>query len=148
MNKTFLTLICAGLFTLGTSVTASAQAAKTNATPATPPVPAATASTNTAPRRIPFVGTVSSIDKTNKTITLEGPKKQVIRITATTKISKDKRPATFDAITVGIKVSGTRVQKEGGVLEAVTLNVRTDAAPKAAAPKAEVKVTPDTKKAE
>lgn len=124
MKKSFLTLLCAGLFA-GSAILASAQDAKSNAAPAAPSLPASTAKTNApaAARHIPFVGIVASIDKTNQSLTLEGPKKQVVYITAKTKISKQKQPATFDGITVGARVSGSRVETKPGHWDATTLSI-------------------------
>ena len=79
-----------------------------------------------------FNGKVKSVDKVAKSITLEGDKAQTLQITSETRISKDRRPATLDAVTAGDHVTGRAREGADGKWEALTLN---DALP----PKAKLK---------
>lgn len=69
----------------------------------------------------PFRGTVKSFDKTAMTITLEGEKEDTICITSQTRIFKDGKPATTDAITAGEQVRGFARQGAEGKWEAASL---------------------------
>jgi len=107
-------VLCVGLLlACGAAFTASAQDTKSTNNP---PVVA-------VQKKVPFRGTVASIDKTAKTITLKGPKKQVIHITDATKITKEKLPSTIDSISVGSMVSGLKLQASNGNWEALSLRI-------------------------
>src|SRR6266568_4434048 len=73
--------------------------------------------------RLPFHGTVSAIDKSAKTITLEEKEKnRAFQVTSATRIHKDGKPATLDEVAVGETARGTYHEKEGK-LELNTLRV-------------------------
>ena len=73
---------------------------------------------------MPFRGKVSAVDKTAKTITLDGKEKgRTFQITSGTKITKDGKPAVLDDVTVGESVRGVAKENATGKLEAVTLKV-------------------------
>jgi len=76
------------------------------------------------PKQLPFRGKVGAVDKTAKTITLEGKEKsRTFQITSGTKITKDGKPAVLDDVTVGESVRGVAKENAAGKLEAVTLKV-------------------------
>ena len=80
------------------------------------------------PKFRPFNGKIKAVDKAGKTITLEGEKAQVFQITSETKITKDKKPATLEEMTVGDRVGG-RAREEGeGKWVALVLNAGLPAA--------------------
>jgi len=75
-------------------------------------------------KQIPFHGKVSAIDKTAKTISLEGKEKsRTFQITSETRITKDGKPAMLDALTVGEMVSGSYKENSAGRMEVASLNV-------------------------
>ena len=76
-------------------------------------------------RGLPFHGNVAAIDKSAKTITMEGKKQRVFHLTAETKINKDKKPVTLSALTPGDYVGGYAREAADGKLELVTLNIGT-----------------------
>jgi hypothetical protein len=98
--------------------------AQTAATPATTNAPAP------RPMRPPtrYQGTIASIDSTNMIVTLKGrgtnPGTKV-KLTSTTKITKDKEPAQFADVVAGVHVSGSGKKGEDGVWTATTFNVVT-----------------------
>lgn len=74
--------------------------------------------------QVPFRGKISSVDKTAKTITLEGKEKgRSIHITAATKIKKAGQPATFEDAKVGEEVGGLAKKTADGKLQGVSLRV-------------------------
>jgi len=78
------------------------------------------------PKQMPFRGKVRAIDKTAKTITLEGKEKgRTFQITSGTKITKEGKPAVLDDVTVGESVRGVAKENATGKLEAVSLKVGT-----------------------
>jgi hypothetical protein len=97
-----------------------------------PDVPAATVLTN-APakgaeaakkgRGLPFHGNVAAIDTRSRTVTMEGKKQRMFRLTAETKIHKDKKETTLAALAVGDYVGGYARETADGKLELVTLNI-------------------------
>lgn len=97
-----------------------------------PGLPAATVLTN-APakgaepakkgRGLPFHGNVAAIDTRARTVTMEGKKQRMFRITADTKIHKDKKESTLAALAVGDYVGGYARETPDGKLELVTLNI-------------------------
>jgi hypothetical protein len=102
----------------------------------------ATATAETGSKPIPYVGKVSAVDATAKTLTLKGKDKdRVLNITDSTKITKDGAPADLSAVTAGEEVRG-QATKNGDKWDATSVMI----GPKAASekPAAEKK----TKKAE
>ena len=76
------------------------------------------------PKQMPFRGKVSAVDKSAKTVTLEGKDKgRTYQITSATKITKDGKPAVLDAVTVGESVGGLAKLNAAGKWEVVTLRV-------------------------
>lgn len=75
-----------------------------------------------AVRARPVMGKIEAVDKTMKTLTLSGEKKQVLQVTSETKIMKAGKPATFDDATVGEEIGGSVVE-EGGKLVLKSLRV-------------------------
>jgi hypothetical protein len=72
----------------------------------------------------PFNGKVASVDKTAKTVTLQGKEKaRVIQITADTRIMKLGKPATLDDATVGESVGGQVRRTADGKEAAVSLRI-------------------------
>ncbi len=75
------------------------------------------------PKQMPFRGKVSAVDKTAKTITLEGKEKgRTFQITSATKITKDGKPSVLDEVTVGESVGGL-AKEDAGKWQILTLNV-------------------------
>jgi len=107
-----------GLALAGIPVTANAQTTATGTT---------TASKAAAPKKTAYSGTLSAVDTTGNTITITdktvAPK--TIAITATTKIKKDKKPATLADFKVGDKVTGSFTTDATGALTAASLNTTT-----------------------
>ena len=87
-------------------------------TPATPP-----AAQQAKPKFRPFNGTIKSFDKTARTVTLNGAKAQTFAIIAETKINKDGKPSTVEALVAGETVGGRARQTADGRWEALTLNL-------------------------
>ena len=76
------------------------------------------------PKQFPFRGNVNAVDKTAKTVTLEGKEKgRTFQITSGTKITKDGKPAVLEDVTVGESVGGLAKESAAGKWEAVTLNI-------------------------
>ena len=75
-------------------------------------------------KQMPFRGKVSAVDKTSKTVTLEGKEKsRTFQITSATKITKDGKPAVMDDVLVGQSVGGSAKETAAGKWEVVTLNL-------------------------
>jgi hypothetical protein len=97
---------------------------------ATPPA------TNTAPKpppRVPtrYGGIIQSIDSTNMVLTLKVRNNETkVKITSTTKITKDRQPATFADAVAGLRVQGSGKKGDDGVWTATTLNINTATPPK------------------
>lgn len=70
-----------------------------------------------------FTGKAVTVDKAAKTVKLSGEKGRTIQITATTKISKDGKPATLDDLKDGDDVYGGIKPGTDGKLEATTLTI-------------------------
>jgi uncharacterized lipoprotein NlpE involved in copper resistance len=70
----------------------------------------------------PFRGTIKSVDKGGRTITLEGEKAQTFAIVPETKISKDGKPAAFADLVAGEMVGGRAKESADGKWTAVTVN--------------------------
>jgi hypothetical protein len=73
-----------------------------------------------APRHIPFHGKIGAVDKEAKTLKVG---ERTFHVTATTKIVKAGKPASFDDATVGEEVGGSYQSAEGGKLEVMSLRV-------------------------
>lgn len=71
----------------------------------------------------PFNGKIKEVDKTAKTIKLEGEKAQTFMITSDTKIQKDGKSATLDDVTVGETVGGRARENADGKWEATSLRL-------------------------
>ena len=79
-------------------------------------------------KQMPFRGKVSAVDKTTKTIALEGKEKsRTFQITSASKITKDGKPAVMDDLIVGQTVGGSARETVSGKWEIVTLNIGTKA---------------------
>ena len=75
-------------------------------------------------KQMPFRGKVSAVDKTTKTIALEGKEKnRTFQITSASKITKDGKPAVIDDVIVGQTVGGLAKETAAGKWEVVTLNI-------------------------
>jgi hypothetical protein len=90
--------------------------------PATPPA------TNAPPKppRVPtrYGGIIETIDSTNMVLTLKGRNNETkVKITSTTKITKDRQPATFADAVAGLRAIGSGKKGEDGVWTATTLNI-------------------------
>jgi hypothetical protein len=66
------------------------------------------------------------VDKTKKTVTLEG-KNHAFQITSATKITKAGKPAVIDDVIVGQTVGGLAKETAAGKWEVVTLNIGANA---------------------
>ena len=94
-----------GLIAAGSVLTVTAQDTNTGKAAVTETVkPVKT--DKAATKGLPIKGTVASVDKVAKTVTLEGPKKHLLHVTSQTKITKDGKPAIFDDIAAGEKITG------------------------------------------
>ncbi len=72
---------------------------------------------------LPFNGKAVAVDKTAKTIKLSGEKARVVQVTATTRVLKDGKPASFDDLKDGEDVSGGYKLSADGKMEATVLNI-------------------------
>jgi hypothetical protein len=129
MKKSFAIILCA-LFFSNLALDSGAATAVTNA-PAKGSEPAKKG------RGLPFHGNVAAIDTRARTVTMEGKKQRMFRITPDTKIHKDKKETTLAALAVGDYVGGYARETADGKLELVTLNIgaapgKSKPAPKAA----------------
>ena len=136
-----------GLALAGAPVTLQAQT--TNAPAATTPAAAAPAPA-TKPAKVtktPYKGTLTAVDTTGNTITISTSMKDptktlTLSIAPTTKISKDKAPATLADFTVGEKVTGSYTKDAtSGTMTAASLRFNT---PKVKTPAAPVTTAPAT----
>ena len=117
MRKAILHLLAAGFLAVASLTLVlpapAAESAKPDASAKEPKVKSI----------VPFHGKISAVNKTAKTITLEGKvNSRVIQITSETKIVKAGKPAVFDDATVGEEVGG-RGQQKDGKMEAVSLRI-------------------------
>src|SRR2546429_9144111 len=70
------------------------------------------------PKQLPFRGKVGAVDKTAKTITLEGKEKgRTFQITSGTKITKDGKPAGFGEVNLGGTGPGGAKERAAGQIE-------------------------------
>ena len=74
------------------------------------------------PKGMPFNGKIKSVDKTNKTITIDREKSNTFHVTSATKIIKAGKPATFEDAVVGEVIAGQAREKDGK-LEAVSIRL-------------------------
>ena len=88
------------------------------------PAGKASATTGSKGRGIPFHGTIGSINKLAKTITLEGKKQRTFQVTPETKIHLGKAPATINSVLPGMNVGGYAREFPDGKLVLVTLNIK------------------------
>jgi len=76
------------------------------------------------PQGMPFYGKLGAIDKSAQTITLDGKeKKRIFYITASTRVHRDKQPATIDDLAIGQWVGGFVRPDPSGRPTVVTLNL-------------------------
>lgn len=71
----------------------------------------------------PTSGTIKSFDKATETLTLEGEKAQTFLVTSTTRIMKDGKSATTDALVAGEKVGLFVRTNAVGKVEAVSIRI-------------------------
>ena len=129
--KSFATIGVALLAAL--TLAASSTNAQTNApSSSTNKAPAAAAK----PKAKRYAGTIASVDKDAKTITitLASGASQTLHITSKTKITKDGEPGVFADAVAGKRVKGSERQDDSGNWVAGTVNIGEK--PKAAAPAA------------
>ena len=73
---------------------------------------------------MPFYGKLGAIDKSAQTITLDGKeKKRIFHLAPSTRIHRDKQPATFDDLVIGQWVGGFVRPDPNGRPTVVTLNL-------------------------
>lgn len=108
---------------------ASTSAAKTSPV-ATSPAASPAASAAKAPRALPYRGTISAVDQTAKTFTIEGKEKsRVYKISDRTEITKDGNAATMADVTEKEAIRGSYWKQEDGTMEAKTVKLGAKAAP-------------------
>ncbi len=86
----------------------------------------ASSSSATAKRakQMPFRGKITAVDAAAKTLTLSGKQKpRILRLTATTRIQRDGKPALIEDLRAGEQVGGLAKATDAGEWEIVTLNV-------------------------
>jgi hypothetical protein len=129
MKLTFLTTALAailGFALAGAPVTVQAQTNAPVATTATPAAAPVAKTTTTKPKKVAYDGTLTAIDPTASTITVATKKStRTLTIASTTKIKKDKKPATLADFTVGAKVTGSYTTDAAGKLTASSLYTKT-----------------------
>jgi len=75
-------------------------------------------------KQMPFRGKIGTVDKTAKTVTLEGKEKsRTLQITSASKITKNGKPAVIDDMIVGQTVGGLARETATGKWEVVTLSI-------------------------
>jgi hypothetical protein len=78
----------------------------------------------TAPRLTKrYTGKIASLDAQAKTFILQGAPADPTEVTSDTKITKDKKPATFEELAVGQMVTGAKHQDADGKWVATAVNV-------------------------
>jgi len=76
------------------------------------------------PKRIPFRGKISAVDKVAMTFTLEGKEKvRTFLVTTETRLKKDGQDAVFDDLKVGKAVGGQYCAGATGAQEVVLVNI-------------------------
>jgi len=89
----------------------------------TPPATNAPARTARAPR---YTGTVATVDTTNMVLTMKATTRTPafkVKITSTTKITKDRQPAEFKDVMAGVRISGGGKKDDDGNWTATTLAI-------------------------
>ena len=72
----------------------------------------------------PFRGKIAAIDKSARTITLEGKERpRVIHLTAETRITKDGKPVTLEEAGIGDEAGGLLKSEENGKQAAVSVRL-------------------------
>lgn len=118
MQKHISTIITIGLLTAA-AITAPVRACADEKQPS-----AEAADTEQKPGRIPFTGKLNAVDKTAKSITLDGKlKKRTIWLTAQTRVTKAGKPASLDDAVIGEEVGGQCMKNAEGKEEAVSLRL-------------------------
>ena len=92
----------------------------------------------------PFYGKVKTYDKAAASVILQGPKAQTFAIITETKINKDGKPATVDALVAGETIGGRAREGADGRWEALTLNVGKKPAAAASQPRTSESPKPAT----
>jgi len=82
--------------------------------------PAAEAATPAKKHGVPFHGKVTAVDATAMTVTLAG---RTLNVTSETKIKKAGKPATFEDITVGEKITGQYKKNTAGKMDATVIYI-------------------------
>jgi len=117
--------------TLSAILLAAATCAAWPATAQDATTPAPPPATNTAPRPRPnprYTGIIQSIDSTNMILTLKVANREAkVKVTSTTRITKNRQPATFSDAVVGLRVMGSGKKGDDGVVTATTMNIMTKA---------------------
>ncbi len=100
------------------------------------------------PRARPIAGKIEAVDKTMKTLTLSGEKRQVLVVTSETKIMKAGQPALFADATVGEAIRGSVIDENGKlVLRSLLIGAKPAEAGEKAEPKGPAKVKKKAKEA-
>jgi hypothetical protein len=86
--------------------------------------------TNTAPRPARpsnrYTGIIESVDSNSMMLTLKVRTNETkVKVTSTTKITKDRQPATFADAVAGLRVMGSGKKGQDGVWTATTMNIMT-----------------------
>jgi len=101
-------------------------------------------SSKSAQKYTPYAGTVDSVDKAAKTVTIKAKSgDQVLTVTDTTKIENvvTKKAATLDDVAAGAYITGS-FEKKGDTLEAHSIHLGKDAPAEKPAKKGKAKATP------
>ncbi len=137
MKRTLLTSAFAailGLALAGAPLTVQAQttpaAPVTTAAPATTPAPATSSAKPAKVKKADakeYKGSLTAVDPATETVTIQVSKKKTLTlaVASTTKIKKDKKPATLADFTVGDKVTGSYTTDATGKLTAKSLSTKT-----------------------
>jgi len=151
MKITLLTPALAAI--LGLALVSAPVTTHAQTTTATPAPAAATTPAPKKAKPTPYNGSLTAIDTTANTVTVEstskkdGVKTLTLAITPTTKFENAKKPATLADFVVGDKVTGSYVKNADGSLAAFSLHkgmtkAKTPKAPKAPKPAATTDATP------
>lgn len=94
------------------------------ASPAAPGSKAEESVTTKPSRPIPFVGKIGTVDKANKTFTIEGKKStRTFTTTDSTKIEKGGSPASWNDLQAGEYVRGSALKKSEGQYQAMSIKI-------------------------
>jgi len=120
IRKLSILLLAAAACVAWPAVAQDAAQPSTNAVPA--PKPRRPANT--------YTGMIASIDSTNMVLTLKVRNNETkVKVTSTTRITKDRQPATFADAVEGLRVRGSGKKGEDGVWTATTMNIMTAKGP-------------------